>query len=195
MRRFSAVLAFIMVFGAAAIVSAQDYQYEPLDERVVMQMETGKGVTTDDIQRLFRAITQSYLRSNNSYILGYEIYPDAGRQTQRSSLTLSELDYGDYQVTNIRYNFSNGYFEFKLSLLPFVDTKNDKEEPSKNYDGIVDAAMLDSINDTLQEGVYISRGYAARYRKTSTASFYLFLPSSSGEASPAALPSTYRYSH
>ncbi|MDR0721130.1 MAG: hypothetical protein LBF78_15975, partial [Treponema sp.] len=144
-------------------------------ETVILRLDTGNRVANDDIQKLFTALTKSYLKSNASYILACEVYRDRRKQDFRPSLVLSELDYDSFAITNIRYTFSNGYFEFKLSELPFTNIVNNEVVYSTDYDGMVGRALYNSINNKLQEAVYISRGYATAHKKRSSASFYLFL--------------------
>jgi hypothetical protein len=175
MRKTLMFLTMAMVLAGAAFADPQEAQVDPLKETVILQLHTGNRVSNDDIQKLFTALTKSYLKSNASYILAHEIYRDRKRQAVRSSLVLTELDYGSFAIVNIRYTFSNGYFEFKLSQQPFTNIVNNEVVYSTDYDGTVGKALYNSINNKLQEAVYISRGYAAAYKKRSSASFYLFL--------------------
>jgi hypothetical protein len=167
-------LIVLMVLAGTVSADAKDLQLDPVRENVVLRLDTGSRINDDDIQRIFTALTISYLKSNSSYILIHEIYRDRRRQDSRPSLVITELDYGTFSITNLRYSFSNGYFEFKLSLSPFTNVVNDELVYSIDYDGAVGRNLYKAINDKLQEAVYISRGYAAMYRKRSSASFYIF---------------------
>jgi hypothetical protein len=169
------LLTMATVLAGAAFADIKEVQTDPLKENVILRLDTGNRITNDDIQRMFTALTKSYLKSNASYILAHEIYRDRRRQDSRTSLVLTELDYGSFTVINIRYTFSNGYFEFKLSKLPFTNIVNNEVVYSTDYNGTAGQDLYDSINNKLQEAVYISRGYAAAHKKKSSASFYLFL--------------------
>jgi hypothetical protein len=146
----------------------------PTRESVILRLDRGHRVTTDDIQRLFTAMTTSYLKSSSNYILASEIYRDRQRQSLPASLVIREQVYDFFTVYTIRYNFSNGYFEFKLSQSPFAALVKGEVTPSVDYAGELNKALIDTINTKLQEAVYISRGYATRWRRPSTASFYVF---------------------
>jgi hypothetical protein len=167
----------VLVFFTGAVFAdseVKDLQIDPVKESVILRLDTGNRINTDDIQRMFTALTTSYLKTNTSYVLAYEIFRDRGKQDTRTSLVLTELDYGSFSVINIRYTFSNGYVEFKLTRSPFTNIVNNEVVYSVDYNGRVGSALYESINDKLQEAVYVSRGYATSHRKRSTASFYIF---------------------
>jgi hypothetical protein len=166
--------AILAVFAGAVFSEPRDAQIDPVKEKEILRLDTGNRMVSDDIQKMFTALTISYLKTNNSYILAHEIFRDPGRQNLSPSLVLTELDYGTFTIINIRYSFSNGYFEFKLARLPFTNIVNDEVVYSVDYDGKTGGDLYKTINDKLQEAVYISRGYAAMHRKKSSASFYLF---------------------
>jgi len=174
MKKIVIVLAVMAVLTGAVFADSKELQLDPLEENVTLRLDTGNRITDDDIQRIFTALTISYLKNNSSYILIHEIYRDSRRQDLRPSLVITDLDYGSFSITNIRYTFSNGYFEFKLSRSPFTNVVNDELAYSIDYDGEVGQNLYRTINDKLQEAVYISRGYAAMFKKRSSASFYIF---------------------
>jgi hypothetical protein len=162
------------VFVSLGFADPQDTYPEPIKENVILRLDRENHIGSDDIQRMFTALTLSYLKSNTSYILAYEIYRDRARQNLPPSLVLTGLDYGSFTIINIRYSFSNGYFEFKLSKTPFTNIINQEAVPSIDYGGTLSQDLYAQINNRLQEAVYISRGYAAMYRAASSASFYWF---------------------
>lgn len=178
MKQILVCLVLVNLFTAGSIVYAvdgADTHRSPVKETVTLRLEAGKNFTTlDDIQKMFTAVTISSLKNNNSYILGYEIYRARNRQRLPSTLVVKELDYEDFTITSIRYGFSNGYFEFKLSQIPFTNIINGEAVSSIDYNKKVDRALYTQINNRLQEAVYISRGYAARRGRKSSASFYWF---------------------
>ncbi|GHT95560.1 hypothetical protein FACS1894141_4390 [Spirochaetia bacterium] len=174
MRKIFAVMVFMLALAPAVFADTGDPYPAPQKETVILRLDTGNQITSDDIQKLFTALGTSYLKSNSSYILAYEVYRDWGRQELRSSLVLTELDYGSFVVMNIRHTFSNGYYELKLSNSPFINLVNNEPVNSVDYNGEVGRDVYRAINDKLQEVVYISRGYAAGHKKKSTASFYVF---------------------
>ena len=174
MKKVLFAMAGLAVFAGAVFAQTKDAQIDPVKEKEILRLDTGNRMGGDDIQRMFTALAISYLKTNNSYILAHEIFRDPKRQNLPSSLVLTELDYGTFTIINIRYSFSNGYFEFKAARLPFTNIVNDELVYSVDYDGKTGANLYKAINDKLQEAVYISRGYAAMHRKSSSASFYLF---------------------
>ena len=176
-KRIALYLTLVTLLAAGKIAYAADTgdtHQDPVREKVVLNLNTGSSVTADDIQKMFTALTISYLQNNTSYIFGYEIYRDRNRQRLPSSLLVRELEYENFSITSIRYSFSNGYFEFKLSQTPFTNIINEEIVSSVDYDKNIDRALFTRINNQLQEAVYISRGYATMYRIRSTVSFYWF---------------------
>jgi hypothetical protein len=176
MKKIVMTLTILAVFAGAVFADTdiKDLQIDPVKESVILRLDTGNRINIDDIQRMFTALTISYLKNNTSYVLAYEVFRDSGKQDQRTSLILTELDYGSFTVINIRYTFSNGYVEFKVARSPFTNVVNNEIVYSVDYNGTVGQDLYKSINDKLQEAVYISRGYATSHRKRSTASFYIF---------------------
>jgi hypothetical protein len=174
MKRFLTVLAVLALFCGPVFALTGDGYGEPERTKLILKLDAGNRVNPDEIQKLFTALAQSYLKSNSSYILAFEVYRNRERQNLPSSLELSELDYGTFTIINLRYSFSNGYYEFKLSQTPFSNIVNNEEVSSVDYGGRVTRELYGAINDRLQEGAYISRGYAARYRRNSSVSFYIF---------------------
>jgi hypothetical protein len=172
------ILWITLLIGAACagagFAEPQDAYPDPVKETVILRLDRENRMNSDEIQKMFTALASSYLKSNTSYLLAYEVYRDRARQNLRPSLVLTELDYGSFTMVNLRYSFSNGYFEFKLSKTPFNNIINSEVVPSTDYGGNVSRDMYAQINNRLQEAVYISRGYAAMHRAASSASFYLF---------------------
>jgi hypothetical protein len=173
MKKFA--MSLILIMGLAGLVFADtgDFQEDPISENVILQLDAGQGLNTDDIQKMFTALGTSYLKNNSSYILAYEVYGERNRQNLRSSLILTELQYETFSIINLRYTFSNGYFEFKFSDSPFTAIINDEIVYSVDYDS-VGRQIYNSINRKLQDAAFISRGYAASNKKQSSVSFYLF---------------------
>ncbi|GHV35385.1 hypothetical protein AGMMS4952_27680 [Spirochaetia bacterium] len=121
MREIFAIIVVMFAIVPAVFADTGDPYPDLQKETVILRLDTGNQVTGDDIQKLFTALATSYLKNNSSYILVYEVYRDRGRQELRSSLALTELDYGSFVVMNIRHTFSNGYYELKLSNSPFIN--------------------------------------------------------------------------
>jgi hypothetical protein len=174
MKKILLSLGILAALGGISFPQEADAHAEPVKTTTILQLDTGNRITRDDIQKMFTALTLSYLKNNTSYILAYEIYRDEDRQDLASSLVLTELDYDSFSIVNLRYSFSNGYFEFKLSQSPFTNIVNNEVVPSVDYAGITGQELYEPINNILQEAVYISRGYGKMYNKPSSASFYLF---------------------
>lgn len=165
-----AMMAFVSAVSAA---EGESYQ-EPLKETTLLRIDVGNKIFNDDIQRMFTALTASYLKNNTSYLLAYEVFRESEQQALKPSIIITELDYGTFTIINIRYSFSNGYFEFKLSKSPFTNIVNNESVNSVDYGGVIDENLYKTINDKLQESVYIARGYAKLHGTTSSASFYMF---------------------
>jgi hypothetical protein len=174
MKKITHILIVLTVFTSAISAQSQESHLDPLKESVILYIDSGSRVYNDDMQRMFTALAASYLKNNTSYFLAYEVFREAGKQNGKPSLGITDLDYGDFSIINIRYTFSNGYFEFKMAKSPFTNIVNNEVVNSVDYNGDVGEDLYKAINNKLQEAVYIARGYAKRYGKTSSASFYLF---------------------
>ncbi|MFP3040808.1 hypothetical protein LQZ19_03195 [Treponema primitia] len=173
MKRFAMSLILIMGLTGLVFADEKELQEDPISKNVILQLDAGQGLNTNDIQKMFTALGTSYLKNNSSYILAYEVYRERNRQDLRSSLVLTELHYEAFSIINLRYTFSNGYFEFKFSESPFTAIVNDEVVYSIDYSS-VGRPIYNSINRKLQDAAYISRGHAAGHRKSSSVSFYLF---------------------
>ncbi|MDR2501316.1 MAG: hypothetical protein LBD37_09630 [Treponema sp.] len=174
MKKTLLILAFLAVLGGAVFSAGPEDHAEPIKTTAILQLDMGNKVTNNELQKMFTALTESYLKNNSSYILACEVYRERNQQDSCSSLALTELDYGSFTIMNIRYTFSNGYFEFKLSRSPFTNIVNNEAVNSIDYNGQTGRELYMPINNKLQEAVYVSRGYAKMHDKTSSASFYLF---------------------
>ncbi|MHC6203539.1 hypothetical protein ACYULU_10140 [Breznakiellaceae bacterium SP9] len=169
-----AAMVIMLAAGPAVFADTSASLIDPIKETVILRLNAGNGFTSDNLQKLFTELGLSYLKSNSSYILASEVYRDRGRQDLRSSLVVTELNYGTFVIMNIRHTFSNGYYELKVSESPFTNLVNNEVVSSVDYNGVTGRDLYRVINDKLQELAYISRGYAASHKKRSTASFYIF---------------------